>query len=425
MRQGSPRGNLCAVSRSLTVPLALLLLCCGAEATDTSGREPRSSKPYRAPEPAVSDQQEALAEARCDYLARCDPDVIHEFAGSSREGCEALLACHEAHSPSLAGEALEGCIDSLRARDCPDSNLGAIGTFGSIFFMAWGEECGAPSPESVLVPPSDAPGVGEPCIDHHDESPACSAGAYCSATQSGPFGPLHSCGVCEPRLPEGAPCAEHERCVDGVACRLGVCLVPRLPGEACEQHDECQFHSCVAGTCASSSFGLETEPISNVLGRACDETTPCNDRVGTLICADGACRLRSDAGEPCSEERDCRLGQGCVDGRCFELGCTRDAGEPCSRLCSRGLCIDGVCADVGLLGDPCDAGCEPLLECFEGRCQSRARPLGAACDFDSQCSDGYCARDYGELCLEPGSCSIPGCDGCGTCEELPTVEECE
>lgn len=413
------------MNRPVAALLALLLPCCGADSAGTPGREPNPRKPYRASEPTASESQEALAEAQCDYLARSEAGALHAFTGSSRKGCVAFLLCREVHAPRLESGALEGCIASLSERDCPDSDEIALVGLAALHTLAWGEECGVPSPQSVLTPPSDAPGAGEPCIDHHDERPACSADAYCRATESGPFGPLHSCGVCEPRLPESASCAEPERCAEGHACRLGVCLVPRPPGDACEQDEECQFQSCIAGTCAASPFELETSPIDSLLGRACDETMPCNDRAGALICLDGVCHLRLDAGERCSEDRDCRLGQGCVDGRCFELGCTLDPGEPCSRSCSTGVCLDGVCADVGRLGDPCDQGCEPLLECFEGRCQSRARPLGSACDFDSQCSDGYCARDYGDVCQEPGSCAIAGCDGCGTCEELPTVEMCE
>ncbi|HEY6723244.1 MAG TPA: hypothetical protein VI197_04405 [Polyangiaceae bacterium] len=53
-----------------------------------------------------------------------------------------------------------------------------------------------------------------------------------------------------------------------------------------------------------------------------------------------------------------------------------------------------------------------------------SRAVGARCDFDSDCGTRFCNRDLREFC-SGGSCSVPACDRCGTCAELPESSDCE
>jgi len=367
-----------------------------------------------------------LARAQCAYLERCDPDALHRFSKSSMAACVDYFSCsldHGSLPATLRDEALlDTCIDSLLTTSCPDAELEAVDRFsyGSWPAFPWGPACGQPTSEQVLAPPPDAPELGQACIDY-GEVAACAAGSYCALEDMPRFGRLR-CGVCQTRVPLGAACEGSDQCIEGSRCVSGECREPRLPGESCDNSEQCRFRICEAGSCGRSQYA--PDPYAEKLGEICDDSMDCGNQAA-LTCSDQRCQALSDLGEPCTT-LSCRLGLTCVNGACIDLGCTVDIGEPCQDFCTSTLCVDGTCAPLpDRDGERCTVACSKGLVCSAGRCATAAsRAVGARCDFDGDCDTRFCNRDLSELC-SGDSCSIPACDRCGTCAELPEPSDCE
>jgi hypothetical protein len=375
-----------------------------------------------------------LAEAQCDYVARCDTDALHLFEGSSVASCIEYLTCQAGHAfltpnqPWTApGFDLDACVDSLGARPCPDFETDPFAhvAVGIGVSFPWGPECGLPELEDRLAAPPDAPGVGEACIAGFGEQASCQGDTYCAVTAGSQTFGTFDCGICAVRLPIGAQCDTQSRCTGEARCVEGACAELLAVGAICTSPAQCRFGACDGGVCGPSPHA--PLPYAEALGRACSPDDGCGNPA--LRCVDATCRPLPDEGDVCdstSTSSAYRLGQMCAGGHVVQLGCTLDLGEPCSFMCHEGVCTDGLCGPgAAQVGDACDLVCAAGLECIEGQCEVIPdRSVGAACDFDLDCDSSYCARDVTTYCDDDG-CSIPACDDCGVCSDPPTPALCE
>jgi hypothetical protein len=397
------------------------LLECGGES------ERSAPAPYRAPEEPPSEALSTLVSAQCAYIERCDPDAMHLFAGSAKAACEEYFACNAVRGavPWANGAAPstipDACVQSLNSRPCPDLEVEPLQRISGWGTFPWGADCGVPDVEDVVAP-EGAPSVGEACIDRHDERERCQGAAHCAEDESPAFGSIY-CGTCTALLEVGRTCGNSDRCEAETRCILGQCSEPLQAGEPCTVPEQCRFGTCADGVCGRSKY--VPKRYADVLDRACADYDDCGNQVG-LTCYEGRCRPLADQGEPCAGH-SCRAGQFCVNGRCEQLGCSLDLGEPCDLGCSEGDCREQVCEPAGTrVGDPCRFQCAAGLVCERSRCAAVPdRGTGVPCDFDGDCDSGFCDRDLSAFCSRTGGCSIPHCDKCGTCASVPAAEACE
>lgn len=193
------------------------------------------------------------------------------------------------------------------------------------------------------------------------------------------------------------------------------------------------------GPCAAAAAPDCETPLAKSCEGLADPFALVEDPAGALL---GLCALPRGTladGAACLRDGDCRGGR-CAPGdrsshddacgRCV----TREIGATCASSpdCPAPLgCVDGICAEVRLAGEPCraDAGCRSGL-CRRGACV-RAGDEGAACNEDAPCAlgkgltckDGRCAAFYiasaGEACsasltVTPGEF---GCAGGASCKD--------
>jgi hypothetical protein len=138
----------------------------------------------------------------------------------------------------------------------------------------------------------------------------------------------------------------------------------------------CVGVECVRGSYCSSSTRL-CEPAL-MKGMACDEDRACR---GTglfganawIACREGVCGELGELGEACDESSlDCALYLTCRDGVCSEL---KRAGEPCTNhgeCLQWHSCVQGTCAQI---------------------CGLKVQSIGEPCAFDLQCRDAFCDPD--------------------------------
>ncbi len=369
-----------------------------------------------------------LARAQCAYLERCDPDALHRFSKSSITACSDYFRCHldrgRASRIFRDGDTLDTCIDSLLSRSCPDAELEPVDRFSygtdTTEIFPWGPACLESTLEQPLAPPPDAPEQGQACLGYGERAP-CANGSYCELEDVPRFGMLR-CGLCRARLPLGESCEESGQCIEGSVCALSECQPQRLPGDPCSSSEQCRFRNCEAGICGRSEYA--PTPYADALGQACEGASDCGNQAA-LACVDQRCRALSDLGESCAAV-PCRRGLTCVNDECIDLGCSVDPGEPCQDFCTLTLCVDGTCQSLpDREGQPCTIVCDTGLTCLEGRCEkAQPRTNGAGCDYDRDCDTGFCNRNLSEYCSR-GSCTIPSCDRCGTCADLPEPSDCE
>lgn len=201
------------------------------------------------------------------------------------------------------------------------------------------------------------------------------------------------------------PCSAGDRCGTVTSprslqlnCVSGVCVLPHLLGEACEDWEGNLPDRCEAGTTCSRSLvdpqTVTCQPLSKAgescaFGRRCDDESFCEREPGyELLCLpkpalDHFPYLCGYYSGPCREGQYCSLDEGC------QLSAALD--EPCitPELCDFfGGAFDGGCS-------PCGLG----LMCVEGTCKA---PAGYA----ESCSALGCAA--GLVCVDAqvnGSCT--------------------
>jgi hypothetical protein len=353
-------------------------------------------------------------EAHAAYDARCDgfppaPSDPQDFIGS-------CLGIASAPGVMLTGTDIAACAAELDASPCrgllystctgPDSNLlypnhDKKGTLppgmpcfshvqcDSGYCSAFPQLCGICQ---RLVPLGGAcAGEIDRCADgectegtcqlvgwRQGESCATYSTDFCQKTCfCKPLGPEDVDGTCTPRSAPGAACSDDQPCVEGAACKAGVCVLLLPDGAPCANHAACQSNACSAGTCSALGLGVGAPcaggtctPLLTCSGGdppVCEGTqfhpdgAACSPSLGPcgpgLYCDQGACNLAPcptpgtckplpGPGEPCGHELDCAAGTACQPSEAFPH--------------------TGICTPVGVAGEPCPCG--RFLQCVNGTC---------------------------------------------------------
>ncbi|MBM4318705.1 MAG: hypothetical protein FJ125_01790, partial [Deltaproteobacteria bacterium] len=390
-------------------------------------------------EPCTEDRQCGSGHCGNGYCCRagdCCGEVAHCPAGYTVPAtCEVPGACQgfrldarcdeEHRCVSLRVDDDSGCTAQTVADEC--------GLFLAVRCRGGAEQADPPCPMACEV----------------DEQ--CDPGAHCDA-------------ICQPDLPDGAPCNEDSdcssgHCANGFCCADGDCCATEASCPAlytvlprCDDPSTCQGHrrdaTCIEHRCGSTppldddrgciSGQLSDEcglfPAVRCTGELEQADPPCPQLCGAdrdcdpeTHCDDGQCLPDQEAGRFCDELSDCRQGLTCVDGVC----CTTPCNGPCQRCDLRG---DGVCSDVPPGFDPdgeCGAlGCAGHFWGWEGSsclvradaaaqlvsCNGRGGCQGAAevCPVQGK---GAVARACDPVCQQPRDATCRGTTA-GTCENL-------
>ena len=193
-------------------------------------------------------------------------------------------------------------------------------------------------------------------------------------------------------------------CAFDLECRSGTCDAPGCPRSM-----------CCAGRCNETRIDVD-------LGGECILDAQCAE--GAACAKDGRCRALAVAGGSCDRDVECDVGLACVGATEFQTGTCRPLpaiGEACpyQRCAEIGArCRDGVCAPVGLPGDPCTTAtdCSVYAECDAGGICRDYPTLGqscsTACAGDAWCREGSCVppRENLEQCGADNECASLFCD---------------
>jgi hypothetical protein len=197
----------------------------------------------------------------------------------------------------------------------------------------------------------------------------CTSGLFCNLFGTCP-------GTCTPKLSDGADVQMGGVCASGASVDLvdagSRCLARGARGNACAPHgDEAGAEPCAPGLfCVDGACGAPRE-----LGQPCtvhDQWTECD---GPLFCEDGGCVAAAREGESC-RGRFCAAWLDCnpQTQQCNALG---QKGTPCSFDCASPFaCVDGVCTQLGQLGDACSTSldCEGPYWCQQSQCTDAPQP---------------------------------------------------
>jgi hypothetical protein len=165
-------------------------------------------------------------------------------------------------------------------------------------------------------------------------------------------------------------------------------------GEPCSENAQCKGGACATIDGADICTSL-CDPTAGVA--SCAAGGYCRE----FGCGQGVCVLGTlvdgEDGSTCTLDTDC------AKGHCGSAGGTRMCGEPCRPG------VSGSCP-LGQVCDASDGGGEP--DCDMGICipverSTLPRPLGSACDADSQCESADClgAGSHDAFCTRACSAS--------------------
>jgi hypothetical protein len=209
----------------------------------------------------------------------------------------------------------------------------------------------------------------------------CAEDMDCRPSDPCHVGKAHCAGgfACEDtgaNRPVGTACGADKVCDASGAC------VPCAAGGACPIENQ----PCKVGvvTCRTAA------PTCMVNGNVPDGTA-CGDR---RACLGGVCK--SDDGQPCTADSQCRDSCTCADATCSARYCGRSC--PCRYAPAGGACA-GFLAD----GTPQPGLCNKA--CFQGRCLT---DIGQRCTRDSECGSGHCTC-WGPTCSGGRLCSRVAC----------------
>lgn len=237
----------------------------------------------------------------------------------------------------------------------------------------------------------------------------------------------------------GARCVA-DQCGEELCC-FGFCVDPAPVGNTCGGGIPCEPGAlCVDGLCSTGASGSRCQGDYD-----CAPDFWCNPN--------GACSPDRGAGEPCTDNDQCRAPNTCVGENALSSGTCQPSfadGDPCdtncltifSHYCDRpDVTANGVCRTRLAEGEPCEpllmpcalglrcnsqtricepygqAGnvCEDATDCSfydalfcsteldgsnQGTCQGR-QPDGSACTDEDHCDSGYC---YLGTCTRVESC---------------------
>lgn len=203
------------------------------------------------------------------------------------------------------------------------------------------------------------------------------------------------------------------------------CSNPETPKPECTTNGECQLtQRCDKEKCVAI---------------VCQNDTDCR---GGYECSNKACAKPEECPEKdvggCCQDRHCKANELCVDKKCVEKGCSKDAdcidkekpkclGGKCATADScrsdgdcpsdKPSCQEGTCAKIqpGKEGEKCDSlrPCDPKLVCYsdvgQKFCRQPCDPFNAVCSIGRVCAPvgdgkGVCiprnnGRGEGESCL--------------------------
>jgi hypothetical protein len=257
-------------------------------------------------------------------------------------------------------------------------------------------------------------------------------------------------------VPIGEPCMLNEQCTWDATCMIddtGTCFVCQsrpAVGERCDIDPEGGLPICAAGlTCSGSTcvtgVPAEGEECGDGLGHSCADGLDCD--------ADGKCAKLFEPGVACGSDEyyPCGAWLYCDDGTCVAPG-PGMLGSACGpeNLCLGGRCVDGKCAPLAKLGEPCpldcgacDSDCLDPYMCVGGTCRDvpacgTGKP-DDVCSTSSQCASRSCVRDanpvghcslqggggyLGEVCREEDGCSAGQCKD-GRCLMAESGASCD
>lgn len=251
--------------------------------------------------------------------------------------------------------------------------------------------------------------------------------------------------VCVDKAGAGEACTQphsDDECDAQLRCRSGMCQLPGLLGQPCEDSSDCDSllwcdasSTCqplpnVGDTCVIDMSTDYADPCRGSLvckldnggasrscqaggtaGLACDSASPC---APGHRCESSVCHLISADGGPCVSRADCPFMYECVSETCVPYG---GIGDPCSPTlpCAQGACVDQVCTYLpdgstcdgsnGLLGGQCQGYCTDLGGGIYV-CAPRGG-VGTACpgEFDDEaCQTGLVCADQGAGIFTCSSC---------------------
>jgi hypothetical protein len=213
------------------------------------------------------------------------------------------------------------------------------------------------------------------------------------------------------------------------AC-AGTLVGTRSAGAQCAFDEECATGRCALESCPRTSCcsGVCKTAVQTV-GGSCTAATDCVD---TAYCGDGGiCRALETLGAPCTTDRTCAFGLGCVGATPLQAGACRDLPsigdrcpyDRCADINAR--CANGTCVALGLQGDACttSSDCTAFHECNSGECSalpSLGMPCTLNCAGDSSCRNGICAAPLqeGDPCGADNECESQ------LCAEGPIFDVC-
>jgi hypothetical protein len=172
----------------------------------------------------------------------------------------------------------------------------------------------------------------------------------------------------------GSPCGADRVCDASGAC------VPCAAGASCQLENQ---------PCKKASISCRTAvPVCMANANLADGTA-CGVK---RACLGGVCK--SDDGEACTADAECRDSCTCGDAECK----TRFCGRSCTcRYAPPGGQCAGVLADGTRPGGSCSKAC------FQGRCLTE---IGQRCTRDADCGSGHC------------TCWLPNCSGGRLCSRI-------
>jgi hypothetical protein len=386
--------------------LALALVGCHDEATESSVGAGGAAEPSRAAEPSsvVDLDGFLLAEGQgfCARLFRCFEED-DDFASTrlllgTPQACEAEVSRENARSSALrdlraqiaagaihyepqAGQAclrdLATChgVDSLTQGICQEAFEGDVPSGGA---CQRNEDCQGDAYCNVAsaCPGQCAPrqAAGEPCQRNGDCEYATGV-AYCDfyaevpVCRALPKAPLAALG--EPCTRRLVSTASFIACDDSSWCAIvaggssddvmGECAAPIAGHGACVDSDDV----CIEGLCDPTSGSCQTYIARRAAGESCDpeQLVYCNPLLGL------SCNTQE---QRCEASGDGTEGSACFTGD-FQLGC--DPGLYCRRPASS---TSGVCTRLLPSGAACDEG----PSCESGSCDSATL----------SCAERPCAR---------------------------------
>jgi hypothetical protein len=228
----------------------------------------------------------------------------------------------------------------------------------------------SPAPETLLLRCTEdlsCDPITSSCVARCQAGAACVDDVECDDAQE------LTCIVGRCGLPrtEGLPCIGDDDCEAGLQCGFDifeptalVCIPPKLNNAACVAHDECDSGFCRPET-------LRCSPQAMV-GSACTSGD-------SAECDGGAC-VREEPLTTCDSPADC----------------------PITQVCDTGI---GQCGTYCVAAKPDGATCDADSECssdacIAGFCRTPPLDVGVACELTEECASSFCSYDSPRTCVE-------------------------